>query len=399
MDKEPPVTGRQAAMLGGTHLKTCHHCGNIRRELFFCTACPQVFCHTCCIKLKGHDGINVFVGGCVVCKGLCCCAHKTRECIRTAHCYKKCPTTRAGKGYKVVPGGGVVLVTGSSGGSNSNSNSNSNSGSGSAVRKPGAPRSQNSPPSGAPGFGGSGSGGGSINGGSQQYQPQSKRTRRGGLDGLGDGADSPRCYQHGGGGGGGGGGAVLGAAHSLALKPADVLPGVPAAVWHWLHSSGGSAPLAGAGAGAGAGMGAGKRGRGGDNSGAGAGGRAGAGAGAGRRFNNGRSLGPRANSLKSRAARRAADSGGEEEDEEEEDEGEGESEGEGEGEGEGESEGEGEGQGDSGGDDDEEEEDEEDFFKDGDEEEEEDGQGQTFSPADTTSVAAAASASASVAAQ
>jgi len=78
----------------GPHLKTCHGCGNIRRELVLCSACPQVFCHTCFAKFKSSDGKEVFANGCPVCKGLCCCSFKSMNCMRGVHCYKKCPTTR-----------------------------------------------------------------------------------------------------------------------------------------------------------------------------------------------------------------------------------------------------------------------------------------------------------------
>ena len=62
-----------------------------------CTACPQVFCHTCFKRIRHAEGAQAFSGGCVVCKYLCCCANKTHECARSVHCYKKCPVSRAAK--------------------------------------------------------------------------------------------------------------------------------------------------------------------------------------------------------------------------------------------------------------------------------------------------------------
>ena len=92
--------------MNGNHLKTCHNCGNVRRELNFCTACPQVFCHTCYHKIKFHEGPNIFTGGCVVCKHACCCVNKTKECNRTTHCYKKCPLSRVKTGAVLKAGKG-----------------------------------------------------------------------------------------------------------------------------------------------------------------------------------------------------------------------------------------------------------------------------------------------------
>ena len=47
----------------------------------------------CTQAIEMEYGQNVFVGGCIVCKQLCCCANRSLQCQKHKHCYKKCPTT------------------------------------------------------------------------------------------------------------------------------------------------------------------------------------------------------------------------------------------------------------------------------------------------------------------
>lgn len=79
------------------HRISCHRCGNIRKRRILCqrTVCPHTFCGRCSDKMKEEYGINVFAGGCPVCKELCCCSNKTVFCHRKNHCYRKCPATKA----------------------------------------------------------------------------------------------------------------------------------------------------------------------------------------------------------------------------------------------------------------------------------------------------------------
>lgn len=44
--------------------------------------------------MKEEHGLDVFFGGCPVCKELCCCNNKSVFCHRKNHCYRKCPATK-----------------------------------------------------------------------------------------------------------------------------------------------------------------------------------------------------------------------------------------------------------------------------------------------------------------
>ena len=77
---------------------SCHRCGNIRKRIEQCTACPHVYCGRCRDKVLHQHGPSVFIGGCPVCKLMCCCAQKSESCHLTFHCYKKCPASKAAVG-------------------------------------------------------------------------------------------------------------------------------------------------------------------------------------------------------------------------------------------------------------------------------------------------------------
>ena len=88
------------------HRVSCHRCGNIRKKKLCCPRhdCPHIFCgryaalltcaqarhslftyilpHRCADKLRIEHGEDVFLGGCPVCKELCCCSNKTIYCDR-----------------------------------------------------------------------------------------------------------------------------------------------------------------------------------------------------------------------------------------------------------------------------------------------------------------------------
>lgn len=78
------------------HRISCHRCGNIRKRRILCTraTCPHTFCGRCAEKMKEEHGLDVFFGGCPVCKELCCCNNKSVFCHRKNHCYRKCPATK-----------------------------------------------------------------------------------------------------------------------------------------------------------------------------------------------------------------------------------------------------------------------------------------------------------------
>lgn len=56
--------------------------------------CPHIYCGRCADKMRSEYGSNVFIGGCPVCKELCCCSSKNVMCHRLNHCYRKCPATK-----------------------------------------------------------------------------------------------------------------------------------------------------------------------------------------------------------------------------------------------------------------------------------------------------------------
>ena len=77
------------------HRASCHRCGNLRRKILVCPRCPHVFCLKCGEKMFEEHGATTFVGGCVVCKEVCCCGiNRNDDCSRKFHCYKKCPAMK-----------------------------------------------------------------------------------------------------------------------------------------------------------------------------------------------------------------------------------------------------------------------------------------------------------------
>lgn len=44
--------------------------------------------------MKSEYGADVFARGCPVCQELCCCVHKSVDCDRKNHCYRKCPASK-----------------------------------------------------------------------------------------------------------------------------------------------------------------------------------------------------------------------------------------------------------------------------------------------------------------
>ena len=38
------------------HRKTCHRCGNLRKGMLLCLACPMSFCSRCVEKLQDEQG-------------------------------------------------------------------------------------------------------------------------------------------------------------------------------------------------------------------------------------------------------------------------------------------------------------------------------------------------------
>ena len=119
----PPQPAPQQAW-SGEHRRACHMCGNMRKHKVLCTACPQVFCRKCAVKCYQQWGKAAFEGRCPHCAEWCCCVAKqgkqprcpwapqsvlstgtqhegksacTGRCMLTFHCYKKCPTVKAGK--------------------------------------------------------------------------------------------------------------------------------------------------------------------------------------------------------------------------------------------------------------------------------------------------------------
>lgn len=77
------------------HRASCHRCGNLRKKIKCCTNCPHVFCQKCAEKMINEHGANIFLGGCPVCKEVCCCGkNRNADCPKKYHCYKKCPSTK-----------------------------------------------------------------------------------------------------------------------------------------------------------------------------------------------------------------------------------------------------------------------------------------------------------------
>lgn len=77
------------------HRASCHRCGNMRKTVLRCQVCPYIYCRPCTSKMIEEHGLDIFQGGCPVCKDRCCCGiNKSNNCKRKYHCYKKCPITR-----------------------------------------------------------------------------------------------------------------------------------------------------------------------------------------------------------------------------------------------------------------------------------------------------------------
>lgn len=79
--------------------KTCHRCGNIRKNNIACNSCEQIFCKACARKFE-QDSQTGFKfdeskDGCPVCLKLCCCANpKGHDCKSMIHCYRRCEVSR-----------------------------------------------------------------------------------------------------------------------------------------------------------------------------------------------------------------------------------------------------------------------------------------------------------------
>lgn len=95
----PQASVPLAALAPPDHRVSCHRCGNIRKKKLVCvkSSCPHIFCGRCSDKMKEEHGREVFIGGCPVCKELCCCTNKTVYCNRINHCYRKCPATKTSR--------------------------------------------------------------------------------------------------------------------------------------------------------------------------------------------------------------------------------------------------------------------------------------------------------------
>ena len=79
--------------------KTCHRCGNIRKNNIACNSCEQIFCKACSRKFEQSSPTGFKFDenseGCPVCLKLCCCANpKGYECKSMIHCYRRCEVSR-----------------------------------------------------------------------------------------------------------------------------------------------------------------------------------------------------------------------------------------------------------------------------------------------------------------
>lgn len=79
--------------------KTCHRCGNIRKNNIFCGSCEQIFCKACARKFEQSSPTGFKFeenhNGCPVCLKLCCCANpKGYDCRSLIHCYRRCEVSR-----------------------------------------------------------------------------------------------------------------------------------------------------------------------------------------------------------------------------------------------------------------------------------------------------------------
>ena len=76
--------------------KSCHRCGNIRKNYRKCPSCPHIICKNCVLKMSAMYEHNAFsVKSCPVCAFLCCCSNKSNQCANKYHCYRKCPVSRS----------------------------------------------------------------------------------------------------------------------------------------------------------------------------------------------------------------------------------------------------------------------------------------------------------------
>lgn len=72
-----------------THRAACHRCGNMRKSIFPCVACPNIYCKKCTELVVSEYGADAFIDGCPKCREQCCCGkNKTLNCTRIHHCYR-----------------------------------------------------------------------------------------------------------------------------------------------------------------------------------------------------------------------------------------------------------------------------------------------------------------------
>jgi hypothetical protein len=75
--------------------KSCHRCGNIRKNCRKCQNCPHIICKNCVLKMAVMFKKEEFnAHSCPVCARRCCCSNKSYECMNKFHCYRKCPVSR-----------------------------------------------------------------------------------------------------------------------------------------------------------------------------------------------------------------------------------------------------------------------------------------------------------------
>lgn len=75
--------------------KSCHRCGNIRKNCRKCQNCPHIICKNCVLKMAVMFKKEAFnAHSCPVCALRCCCSNKSHECTNKYHCYRKCPVSR-----------------------------------------------------------------------------------------------------------------------------------------------------------------------------------------------------------------------------------------------------------------------------------------------------------------
>eukprot|EP00948_MAST-09A_sp_MAST-9A-sp1_P003845 g3845.t1 len=85
------VTIPHPTLAGAIYRKSCHVCGNIRKNNIYCEKCPHIYCRKCSLSVLVEYGLDVFEDGCPLCKELCCCGvNRTKDCKHVFHCHKKC---------------------------------------------------------------------------------------------------------------------------------------------------------------------------------------------------------------------------------------------------------------------------------------------------------------------